>query len=182
MRISIHPFVEALTTRWSGGTTSELTIFPKQATYTARDFEFRISTASIEVDISTFTLLPNYNRLLAVLEGSLELIHDEKECISLNRYDATAFHGSQNTTSRGQARDFNVIFSSNWLLDFDIITDGNIDALKPYEGKHYLFCLSQIGTVNENRISQYDLIELETEGEYDCVGSFFSIKLSNKTS
>ncbi len=39
---------------WSGGTTTELFIYPEVAEYSERNFDFRISTATVEVEESNF--------------------------------------------------------------------------------------------------------------------------------
>ena len=39
---------------WSGGSTTELFIFPPTGNYRKRNFDFRLSTATVEVDTSDF--------------------------------------------------------------------------------------------------------------------------------
>ena len=51
-----------ITTRWSGGATTELLIRPRGAAYAQRAFLCRISSATVELDESTFTPLPDYER------------------------------------------------------------------------------------------------------------------------
>ena len=48
-----------LTTSWSGGTTTQLTIAPAGAVYADRDFLWRVSSATVELDESDFTALPD---------------------------------------------------------------------------------------------------------------------------
>ena len=62
-----------VTTSWSGGTTTQLAIAPEGAVYGDRDFLWRISSATVELDHSDFTPLPDYHRFLAVLEGEIKL-------------------------------------------------------------------------------------------------------------
>ena len=64
------------TSRWSGGETTELLIWPRDAVYGQRDFLFRVSSATVELNESTFTALPDYHRLIATLEGTITLCHD----------------------------------------------------------------------------------------------------------
>ena len=52
------------TTRWSGGTTTELAISPRDAVYADRNFLWRVSSALVEDETSDFTPLPDYNRLI----------------------------------------------------------------------------------------------------------------------
>ena len=53
-RISAQRFI---TSKWSGGSTTELFIWPKDASYAERRFNIRISTATVDVESSTFTRL-----------------------------------------------------------------------------------------------------------------------------
>ena len=53
--IQLIPRARQKTTKWSGGETSELFIYPPQASLTAQDFLFRISTASVACGASDFT-------------------------------------------------------------------------------------------------------------------------------
>ena len=46
----------AVTTRWSGGTTTEFYIAPEGSSYTRRDFQIRISSATVDDPESDFTL------------------------------------------------------------------------------------------------------------------------------
>ncbi len=66
------------TTNWSGGTTSELFIFPVSSTYKDLNFEFRLSRATIETEESIFTPLPHVKRKLMLLDGELELKYPVK--------------------------------------------------------------------------------------------------------
>ena len=94
---------------WTGGTTTELFIFPKSASYKQMDFDFRMSTATIEVDHSIFTSLKGVQRTLMVLAGTLELIHKNQNAIVLNPFQKDTFMGDWETMSRGRAVDFNLM-------------------------------------------------------------------------
>ena len=61
---------------WSGGTTTQLLIAPEGAHYAARDFLWRVSSATVELDESDFTPLPEYERLIATLRGGITLTHN----------------------------------------------------------------------------------------------------------
>lgn len=98
---------------WTGGKTTELFIFPEQSQFVNRDFDFRISTASIEAETSSFTLMKGYLRKLLVLEGSLLLHHEGQHSNSLSAFEQDEFSGDWNTTSNGKAVDFNVIYKPN---------------------------------------------------------------------
>src|SRR6478736_1095979 len=91
------------TTEWSGGRTTELAIFPPVALYTNRDFEFRISTATVETETSTFTSLPGYKRLLMILKGELEITHIGEYTKKLATFETDTFDGGWQTSARGMA-------------------------------------------------------------------------------
>lgn len=56
------------TSRWSGGSTTQMMIFPAGSSYRNRDFRFRISSAVVEDAVSVFTKLDGVERFLTVLE------------------------------------------------------------------------------------------------------------------
>ena len=96
-------------TRWSGGTTAQIAIAPPGASYQARDFLWRISSAAVEDERSVFTSLPAYRRCLVLLEGSLLLSHDGGAPFCLRPFQAHEFDGGAATESQGLCRDFNLM-------------------------------------------------------------------------
>jgi len=103
--------------RWSGGTTTELFLYPEGATYAARDFSVRISTATVETEFSEFTALPGYARMLMVLEGNLTMVHetpDETLRTELAPFEIAQFDGGWKTTGFGKVTDFNVMLSEGY--------------------------------------------------------------------
>lgn len=95
--------------RWAGGTTVQIAIYPPDASYGARDFLWRVSSAAVEDERSTFTPLPDYDRRLMLLDGSLLLSHDGGEPFRLDAYRTHAFDGGAVTGSQGRCRDFNLM-------------------------------------------------------------------------
>ncbi len=95
--------------RWSGGVTTELLILPRGAVYGQRDFLCRVSSATVELEESVFTALPDYDRLIATLEGTITLTHDGGAPLALAPYEAHAFDGGSRTVSLGKCRDFNLM-------------------------------------------------------------------------
>ena len=97
------------TTQWSGGDTTEFFIFPYSTTYAGRDFDFRLSTASVEVEESDFTPLEGIDRTLMVLTGEMKLMHEGQHEIVLKPFDVDRFQGAWNTRSEGCCTDFNLM-------------------------------------------------------------------------
>lgn len=98
-----------VTTSWSGGTTTQLAIAPEGAVYADRDFLWRLSSATVELDHSDFTPLPDYNRLLSVLEGEIQLKIDSQEPIPVAPGKVVAFDGGVPVESWGKCVDFNLM-------------------------------------------------------------------------
>ncbi|MBQ9015448.1 MAG: HutD family protein [Firmicutes bacterium] len=97
--------------RWSGGRTWEIAIFPEEASYLDRDFLWRLSTASSDLEESSFTKLPDYDRILMVLEGDVVLAHGDVRTAHLQRLEQDAFDGAVKTRCYGKLiRDYNLIY------------------------------------------------------------------------
>lgn len=97
------------TNRWAGGTTTQLAIYPEDASYTDRSFRWRLSTARVELEESAFTILPDFDRILMVLEGELTVVHEGQHRAHLKQYGQDSFKGGWSTISYGKARDFNLM-------------------------------------------------------------------------
>ncbi len=99
-----------LRTNWSGGTTSQLAIYPKSAKVEDQNFQWRVSTAKIEMDESKFTTFPEFQRELMVIRGSLTLISQEYQFqVNLDAFEKTSFKGDWETTSIGKTENFNLL-------------------------------------------------------------------------
>lgn len=118
------------TSAWSGGTTTELLIFPEACRYADRDFDFRISSASIDIETSEFTSLPDYQRILMVLEGETTLKHDdegEMREAKLSPFHQDTFSGRIKTASFGKCRDFNLMYRPNYQGSMAAVSDYSAD-------------------------------------------------------
>ena len=67
MKITQTKKSEQVSAKWIGGTTTQLAIFPATAEYTKFNFIFRMSTATVEIEESTFTFMPGVTRHLMIL-------------------------------------------------------------------------------------------------------------------
>lgn len=126
--MNIIPKVHHKTSRWSGGSTTELAIFPPGSEYASRDFRWRVSSATIEANTSTFTPLPGFRRLLMLTDGHLELAHEGHHTARLNPFDHDWFDGAWVTHCRGQGRDLNVMLSSGYDAAIQIV---RLDDVSP---------------------------------------------------
>lgn len=98
-----------VTSTWSGGTTTQVSIAPAGAVYADRDFLWRISSATVDLEVSDFTALPDYDRLIATLNGSIDVTHNDGDVIHLAPYHVHAFDGGWKTRSVGRCTDFNLM-------------------------------------------------------------------------
>ena len=111
MKQTYYPAHSLHAKAWANGTTTELVKFPPESDFLKRDFIFRISTATVEAEESTFSDFSGLTRILMVLEGSLQLIHEGRYQKYLQPYEQDTFDGSWSTRSKGKVRDFNVMFN-----------------------------------------------------------------------
>lgn len=106
---------------WSGGKTTELYIYPEGSSYIKRDFFWRLSSATVEVEKSTFTVLPKIKRQLMIIEGKTKLVHNKRYEITLNPFEKDSFMGDWGTVSYGKASDFNLMTSEACTGNLDVI-------------------------------------------------------------
>lgn len=95
--------------KWEGGSTTQIAIAPENSVYADRDFLWRFSSATVDLDESLFTPLPDYHRLIAPVTGEMTLVHDDCDPVCLKTYQIHAFDGEVVTKSRGRCVDFNLM-------------------------------------------------------------------------
>lgn len=110
MKISHLTAADFRTSSWSGGTTTELYLYPEDGSYANRDFLFRISSATVELEESDFTALPGVERYITPLEGSFVLTHPGSSPVILPPLGLPyRFWGDVPTHCVGRATDFNLM-------------------------------------------------------------------------
>lgn len=129
--------------KWSGGTTTQLYIFPEEAKYEKRNFLFRISTATVNLPSSVFTKLPNVLRTIMILDGEIKLEHDGKSTKILKKFSTDNFDGSIDTKGFGVCTDFNLMTTENY--------NGNIKSIVLHAAQNF----KKIGFINEKFIGYY---------------------------
>lgn len=142
--------------QWSGGSTTQLAIAPPDAIYADRDFLWRLSSATVELDSSDFTPLPDYQRFITVLDGAMTLTHDDGAPIPLTTGCVHAFDGGSRTRSVGRCTDLNLMLrkgACQGSLRAIPLAAGEKAALAPTErGTLVLFCRSgSISTSEEGQ-------------------------------
>ena len=129
---------DQITTEWSGGTTTQLAIYPPDSTYASRAFRWRLSSATVNVPESTFTSLSGFNRILMILSGTMRLKHEGHHETLLHACEQDTFDGSWTTTSFGRAVDFNLMTRTGASGDVSAIAlgCGEERAMLPASKKH----------------------------------------------
>ncbi|HXU26822.1 MAG TPA: HutD family protein [Bacteroidia bacterium] len=170
MQINLTKKEHLNTTNWSGGTTTQLAIYPKEAIYKNLDFNFRISTATIEVEESAFTRLLNVSRVIMVLDGELTIQHKNQYTKQLKKFDTDNFSGDWETTSIGKVTDFNIMtrgstkatasgFSLAEKLKKELVLNSDVMAIYVSLGE---IVIEQSSTQNI-KVSQGDIILISKE-------------------
>jgi hypothetical protein len=116
--------------KWSGGTTTELLIYPENAKYSDRNFTWRLSSAKVEVDESVFTHLPGISRIIMIVDGQLSLEHEGHHKIVLNPFEQDAFMGDWHTKSFGMVTDFNLMMNEGCKGRLQALSFKNGDSVK----------------------------------------------------
>ncbi len=119
--------VQVLPSEWKGGKTYEYVIFPADSAYVNRNFDFRISSASIEQIPSDFTQFVGYQRYLIMLDGELNVLHNEKErvfeCNTLFKFDS-----NDCVRSFSLGNDFNLMLKDGIDAQVEVVTDRELTA------------------------------------------------------
>ncbi|MCB5952389.1 HutD family protein [Enterococcus sp. BWT-B8] len=126
---------------WSGGKTTEIYLSPPEGQYQIGKFDYRVSSARVDLETTTFSELPGYKRLIMPIEQSLTLEHvypvDTVERVILQPFESHCFDGGQKTTSYGKCRDFNLIYRPEYFGEMIALMKEQPYFIEP--GKTYLF-------------------------------------------
>jgi len=124
------------TSQWSGGTTTELLIYPSDSSYIDRSFKWRISSAEVEASESEFTNLTGITRHIMVTDGQLTLDHENLYKKVLDPFQQDSFMGDWKTVSHGKARDFNLMLAEGFT--------GSLETCFLEEGKQIYITLDKV--------------------------------------
>lgn len=166
---------EFKTSLWSGGSTTELYIYPEDAIYKEGNFQCRISSATVEVERSDFTSLPGVKRYLSIFHGHLDMIHGEGEKVSLEPFQVDCFDGGVPTVSFGQVVDFNLMLKNgaDGKMEASQISAGESFILEPKEGQNLLVVYAPVGKV------KIDDMQIETGELFICKNWSKELRIEN---
>lgn len=157
---------------WKGGTTEQLCIVPESASLQERNFDLRISSATIDLERSEFSDFSGYRRYLMKLEGDITLLIGDKKVIIKNN-EAFEFMGDEKVISISEepSRDFNVIIKKDKKADISIKENEKLNTNKG----EYIFSLEK-AKINDKGVDKYALYESEEEN-IELQGKFIYIRL-----
>lgn len=157
---------------WKGGKTEQLCIEPIDATLQERNFDLRISSATIDLERSEFSDFTGYRRYLMKLEGDITLLIDDKTII-IKGDEAFEFMGDEKviSISKEPSRDFNVIIKKDKKADISIKENEKLNT----KSGEYIFSLEK-AKINDIDVDKYSLYEIDDNGEtIDLQGKFIHI-------
>jgi environmental stress-induced protein Ves len=159
---------------WSGGSSIQMFIYPTNATYTARDFEVRISSATIEIESSVFTDLPGYHRLLMPLNEPIRLVYQDHGEAMVNPLEIVEFEGGWHTTSYGVCTDLGIMLASGWQGEMETVGCGTYIGRPGFIGVYALIDKVNVDAKRNDRslsnvLMQGDFLLLETQAVVELV-------------
>ena len=153
---------------WSGGKTKQLYLSPPTGHYGKRDFDYRLSTATVELAESQFSDLSGFHRILMSLDHTLHLHNaSRQEETVLAPFTPYVFEGSDSITSRGTCTDFNLIYSDHYQGQMLAISDR--EELSQDEAIQFIYALGDLTVTGTNLPSlnletgQLLIVEKETQ-------------------
>ncbi len=150
---------------WSGGTTTQLAICPQGAVYGDRNFQWRMSSATVELETSDFTPLPDYHRFIATLDAPIVLTHNGGEKLALSPLSVHQFDGGDATVSAGCCTDFNLMVrKGQCTAQVEVMHLTETETLPPVEGGcHAIFCATGTATALGHTLSAGELLLVEDQ-------------------
>jgi len=126
---------EFITTKWAGGETTQLAIYPEDAIFSEKDFLWRVSSATFTATESKFSDFSGYQRYILPIQGKLSVWHEGLYNRELDQYEVEYFDGSWNTFSENtlDCRDYNFIVKGGNLAKMQILKVGDGYLLKSSE-------------------------------------------------
>ncbi len=160
-----------ITTKWAGGETTQLAIYPQDAVFSQKDFLWRISSATFTSTESKFSDFSGYQRYILPLEGTLSLSHKGLYNRKLEKFEVEYFDGSWDTFSENalDCRDYNFIVKNGNLAKLQILNKGDKYTFKGSEIATVFskedFVLELCNKGEKREIEGFSLLVLETEVE-----------------
>lgn len=150
------------TIEWSKGTSTELFIYPENSSIKDRSFTIRISKATILED-STFTKFEGYWRKFTLLEGRIQLEHQNQHTTTVLPFESDEFSGNWMTLSKGKGTAFNVIAKKEIQFRSTILQIERTLQIDGNQTKNLIYVLDNSIEINRNHIPKGCLVEINHE-------------------
>lgn len=113
MSLRVFRANEVVLSKWSGGTSQQYYVYPENTTYAERNFAFRISVATAELDTAmSYSYLPGITRHLVMLEGVSRVTHVGQYEVVMHPYEEIdVFDGSWSSSAIGKVTDLNLMLT-----------------------------------------------------------------------
>jgi environmental stress-induced protein Ves len=162
MSTTIYPADNRTTINWASGTSTEIFIYPADGSFVDRDFLFRISTATVEAEESTFSFFEGITRHLMILDGALELTHKGRYTKQLKPFDQDTFSGEWPTRSKGKVTDFNLMLKgdASGSITHHSLSPGNARAFTADTKFYFIYLATGNAVASDGSVlSAGDLIQ-----------------------
>ncbi len=137
------------------GTETELAVFPQAAQYLERDFIWRLAIVQTLEEESSFTKLPDYERVFMALEGEAVLAFGEQRTVRLSAQEQASFDGAVKTKCFGKVKGYSLMVRKGChgkLRLVDAASDAAaLERDAPQEGEsssYGFYCLSGYAVVS----------------------------------
>lgn len=160
-----------ITTKWAGGETTQLAIYPEDAAFSEKNFLWRVSSATFTSTESRFSDFSGYQRYILPLEGNLSVYHEGLYDRKLDRYEVEYFDGSWTTFSENtlDCRDYNFVVKNGNMAKMQILKAGDVHTFKGSEIVTVFsmdnFVLNFLNNNKKSGIPKYSLFVLEIDDE-----------------
>jgi environmental stress-induced protein Ves len=119
LKVQIIQAASMPVSKWAGGETRQLAIFPRYATVATQDFQWRFSSATVLQD-GAFTRFPKHQRLLALRQGAgFSLLVDAQQQQVNSLAQVLRFAGSA---------DCQATLISGPIVDINLMVDASLQA------------------------------------------------------
>ncbi|KXT85801.1 hypothetical protein STRDD11_00200 [Streptococcus sp. DD11] len=164
---------------WPGGKTRQLFLSPPDGHCGSRNFDYRLSTATVEAAESSFSDFSGFHRILMSLDRPLSLQNaSRQEETVLAPFTPYVFEGSDSITSRGTCTDFNLIYSDHYQGQMIALSDGQ--ELSRNESIQCIYALDDLtvtlGEQQPRNIEAQELLIVEKETQETELQIMFSSK------
>ena len=176
MKIEVIKKETFKTSEWSGGTTTEFYLYPKDGSYAQRRFDIRLSSATLDDEEAVFTKLPGVYRSLMLLDGEIDLRINGKSD-RVKPFSPIEFTGNDYTVSKGKAVDFNLM--SRFKGGYTKII-GFPSEVEVHDGFYAFYCIAcdvEVTSLNKRiKVEKGDIIIVSGEGKILLRGDQFAVE------